>query len=426
MDDLLNLIRSKKLNSEASIFDYCKNTNFEEIANFAADCYDCCFQGSDDIPEPSPFNFNASTSYSGADYPCDSPSHRLNQVQEMIQFAALYADTVTIYNPFDFAYFALYEKNLKEFGQYGISRLKRDLATALLITNLCEPLIKAKILRFSSTINFLTNEQRQKESIIYEQLRKNLFNSNIEYVRSIIDTSHRIISKNHTDIYIENSIDIVGENLVIEFNHIPDFVYADNGKKIISDNNINQEISSRLLKPAIESIITQTMQCRKTCYKYLTGNKIEKRILATLDAKQYLHPRELVAQGIPIIGSQSINRVLDVREQNENKFKSFQKHIDNLMGHYTDFEDDKSFSIWVNKQLKEDLNEIKNRQQELIRKSFKDAIMITAKFVISTQTAEAISLPLSIYETIKELKSIYKEIQKIEKIPSYFYYKVMR
>ena len=96
------------------------------------------------------------------------------------------------------------------------------------------------------------------------------------------------------------------------------------------------------------------------------------------------------------------------------------------MGHYTDFEDDKSFSIWVNKQLKEDLNEIKNRQQKLIRKSFKDAIMITAKFVISTQTAEAISLPLSIYETIKELKSIYKEIQNIEKIPSYFYYKVMR
>lgn len=426
MDELIKLIKNKKLDNQAKILDYCNNSKFDEIANFAADCYDCCFQGSDTTLEPSPFNFIASTSYSGSDYPCNSPFHRLNQVQEMTQFAALYATTVTIYNPFDFAYFALYNKNIKDFSEYGIFRLRADLASALLITNYCEPLIKARLLRYSNTINYLTNEQRRKEHKIYDDLRSNLFKTNIKYVRSIINSEPILISEKHTDIYVENSLDIVGEDLVLEFNHIPDFVYANNGRKTVSKNNINQEIASRLLKPAINSIITQAIQNRNTYSKYLTGNKIERRILTTLDAGKILYPKELVAQGVPIIGSKSINKVLEIRNKNENQFKSFQKHIDNLMGYYKNFDDDDKFSKWVNSELIDDLTEIKIKQQELIKKSINDAIMITANFAISTQFDEKISLPISIYQAINELKSIYKEVENIEKIPAYFYYKIMR
>lgn len=94
------------------------------------------------------FRFDASVDLSGDDSMCGNPWCRFEQAEELARFAALYADTVYITNPF-----AKYEHHLSEFASRNPESVKRLLVGDLMVLLYLRPLIEAGLVGLRESVS---------------------------------------------------------------------------------------------------------------------------------------------------------------------------------------------------------------------------------------------------------------------------------
>lgn len=88
--------------------------------------------------EGSPFEFSASATFGGAPHPCAGLSCRMERVQELAYFAALYADRVLIPSPFSYVD-----------STSDLRQLRCDLAVAIAACLYLKPLLCAGVVQFA-------------------------------------------------------------------------------------------------------------------------------------------------------------------------------------------------------------------------------------------------------------------------------------
>lgn len=99
-------------------------------------------------PRGSTFSFLATESLAGYPSPCANPGCRLQNVDSLSRFAALYADEIILPDPFSDFHAAIQNPT------YVRDRwLLLDIASHIAILHLLEPLIEDGIISFTSTSN---------------------------------------------------------------------------------------------------------------------------------------------------------------------------------------------------------------------------------------------------------------------------------
>jgi len=154
MKDLFDLLDKLKLNSFNNIVEFCTKTRLDKFVLTLTEAFVYSSAGSGFINIPSEYNFSASMTLSGSNFPCEDPVHRIARVSELATFSALYANSTTIYNPFDFVYYFINPElsSNKRITKIEEIKFRHDAIVALSLSLLFKPLLERGLLKYSRTI----------------------------------------------------------------------------------------------------------------------------------------------------------------------------------------------------------------------------------------------------------------------------------
>lgn len=237
MKDLFDLLDKLKLDSFQKIDDYCTKTRFDKFVLTLAEAFAYSSIGSDFISIPSEYNFSASMTLSGSNFPCEDPVHRIARVNELASFSALYADSTTIYNPFDFVYYFINPELSSKGRTTKIEEIKfrHDAIVALSISILFKPLLERGLLKYSRTIfSECTNcsKVRVKTS---KELQQSLMKIGLNPTIELFTKNVKVIIPDKHTLILNGSESLLGEEIVYRFKKMPEkllYQYDHSGSKI--------------------------------------------------------------------------------------------------------------------------------------------------------------------------------------------------
>lgn len=277
--------------------------------------------------ENKPFSFIANNTLSGGRHPCSEYSCRERNLEELASFAALYADTVYIQDPFE----RLILTKRDRFTEVD----RNELAFAIGYYGRLFPLIDKGIIKFGQSTVSLCDEHKEK---IADTLNdKHLF------------LEKEIISK-YTQIFAENcffeieknpngklGVKITGPIEFVEHGRVHlyfNFFIPKPIKRIIKNKKLpykmtlEESIQSRIIEQWIRPIIDDLffLEWHSTFYgtKFLTNNENQLEIASSItDIEKFANSKSL-SEGfkhtLPAILTQSTEDILRLREREPEAF----------------------------------------------------------------------------------------------------------
>lgn len=427
MKELYKLMNNKKLSSPEGIFTFCGERNFEEVVETALEGFSDTIQPLHKI-EPSLFNFSASLTLSGGNYPCESLPCRFKKIVNLAKFTSIYSNHTTIYNPFDFVYLYLDSKTERKISE---NKFRAETANAFIISLELKPLIERGLIEFSRTVYTVCKKCETKRKEILSSIEKELENISQKRIFPLIQ--HEIsIEYEKNSIHLSGIEPLIGEDLYIHYKIFPKFL-IDNGKKIDNLKNIEYKnpLIQMLIDEAINSLMFQKFDCIEGYTQtYLTTNLFEKKLLEEIASPIQNKVQNISINNLPIIQDIPYEYVIDIRDSHPDEFKSFQAHVLEITNKAKSFETQDEFNIYVGNQLKNEIQILTNIQEEgrkkLHKKGFINGLLLGASIVVSSTTNYDIPSILGIAKTFyncTEMLSEAKELEyKIQKNPIYFYY----
>lgn len=200
MEELYKFIEKKNLNSNEKIIEFCTKNNIKNVIETSMEAFTLSIFNKFEDTHGSLFNFSASTTLSGTNYPCASIPCRIKQVANLAKFTSFYSNYTTIYNPFDFIYSFLDPNNNSNITNI---QLGNEALNAFLITYEFKPLIERGLIRFSRTVYSVCINCKKERDKNFKLINKNLDNIAVKKLIPLLENNIKIV-------YEKNSFHISG------------------------------------------------------------------------------------------------------------------------------------------------------------------------------------------------------------------------
>jgi len=429
MKELYALMKKKKLSTPEEIFEFCGNRKFEEVVETSVEAFAFTSKPLSKTA-PSLFNFSASVTLSGGDYPCESLSCRMKKVTDLAKFSSVYADCTTIYNPFDFVYFFLNPHNGQEISP---EKFRFETMNAFTLALGLRPLIERELIVFSRTLYLMCANCKKKRDKIRDSVEIELDNIAEKALFPLIKREAEI-KYEEKSFHLTGTEPLIGEDLYFHYEKLPSFLIK-NGKRMnsIDDIEYSNPLIQKIIGEAIGSLMFQKIcTIENLTQTYLTTNTLEKILLEEMGKQAESRALKFFVKGLPVIQGMPYEDVIEIRDSYPDEFKSFQVRASELIGEAKKFETQIEFDMYVSSELEGELKNLKKIQEEgtkkLIRKGFVHGVFLGASITVSTITNYDVPYLLEIAQACYGCKNVLSDSKELEervrKSPMYFYYKL--
>jgi hypothetical protein len=355
-----------------------------QIIEFAADAYFSL----EELPNKvhNLFTFAASSSFSGGAFPCAGAKCRLNNMDSLSRFAALYADRVYIPNPF--------EKFLDIDDGKEISEVLRDdLIGDLYNLIYAQPLFEAGLFSVRNNIrglcaSCLEHSEQLEESIQYklDQVEKHLETQYGSKVRvEITDREDEIfLVFSGPEQFVEHgSVDICGtlrQDLV-------DGYVRGKSRKLTRKEIQKYGIFQWFIRPTLTDLFEQNLHVLTRHTQYLSNRQIDFDLIASVGTPDTLSVnRKLVdgiAHSIPDILGIRLENLLKLREKEGEAFMVYRDKLRNALEQSKALKTKEIVQL-VDDEIKPELNKIENtikNSRKLLKRSLLQDVIVSSGYI---------------------------------------------
>jgi len=270
-------------------------------------------------PLESPFSFLASSSLSGAGNPSFGIESRLRRVRRLARFAALYADTVLIPDPFE--------------GILHGETSKRDLMDffhTLAVLQALQSEIEAGIVRFAPTDFPLCQDGLEKFRRVEDAYWSRLSAISDPLTRDIIEDLDidKLSKDNYSYISIGDAEQYVPQRQ-IDFLPGPDG-WSSGSAMNIPDQDIIRTVQEEIVDPALSDLQFRNILNWLYDVRYLTDRPIDADVLYLInDADGVQAPR--LDHTLPFIDGLNTETLVKLREEEGEAFQVYRNRVQQLV-----------------------------------------------------------------------------------------------
>ncbi|NDJ56707.1 hypothetical protein GWD52_06795 [Enterobacteriaceae bacterium 4M9] len=284
------------------------------------------------------FSFIANTALSGGILDCSSPMCRQSKLDELVSFAALYADVIYINNPFELIYFEWEHLNMKF--------IRNELISAIYQYFYLKPYISLGVIKYST--GYMSLCQHHHETLakpLIEKIKKkereltHFFNehflSNCTFSLDKFDNGDAFIE------IIDKTNTLEHERKYLHFDGKPNSKYLRNlskkGKKhIFSRKEIeNENILPTIVTPLVNDIVEQEWISHFYNSSLLTDSRQKIKIANQLNAETTAFNANTFTNSInhylPTIQSRDPLEIINLRKNEEEAFKVYRDKLHKII-----------------------------------------------------------------------------------------------
>jgi hypothetical protein len=342
----------------------------------------------DYFEKPSFFNMYSNSTLAGGRYPCFSAECRLNNVNNLIRYASLYADKVLVPSPFDTPFEKL------ERGE----RINRyDLAIDILILLKLKPLVLAGIIGFFSSYICLCNDCLKKiikkEENVEKELKKIETLINKECAQNI--KCYLLRDRSGIAYFSIEGAEKYGyheqtEILMLEESvEVKRLLKKSNGEAVdISIQQLKQfGLVSHLLQPAIEDIFQAQINTSFIDSSYITNRISDIEIMEQLNEKKTnsINDTKVISNNIfhnvPLIGNANIDDIIYLRQKDGESFDIYRDSINKLLRTYNTLDRYSILEVQrdiIDPELHKIKSVIKRNKNKILKSTAIDACLLSA------------------------------------------------
>lgn len=313
------------------------------------------------------FNFIANSTLGGAPHPCSSLDCRLDNINKLSRFAALYADNVLIPSPFD--------------KYHNKESIEKDILIGdLLVLFEIRPLLEAGIINFTSNeiplcvecLSSAIKEFRnlEEELKVWDSIISDEFLNNIKFfLDNENDPSLLLVGPDEYGFHGE---------MYIKFRYyVPEAFkpYIRRGEivELPRDAVIKERIVDFLVAPILDDLVLQNIIGSETDITFLTHRDIDIQVLNAFHSKEEFEISNNMYKGLshllPLVENVSLENIIKLREAEGEAFQVYRDALTEVVSDL-EFKDEKSFKKAYKEIIKPELNKI-----ELILKNNKKGLL---------------------------------------------------
>jgi len=280
------------------------------------------------------FNFFADSTFSGAPFPCSDSRCRLKNIDNLVRFAALYADKVLVYSPVETLIDRIKGDNYSDTA---------EIAICITILQRLEPLVSSGIIGFTSTDicicpDCLKEITKVEENVInrFDQIRKQIeleFADTVKcrLLRDFNETAYFEI-KNGDRFGLHEQVDVLIHgnnpsvtNLLSSSGNVP--------IQLTSEQIAQFGLGSFMVDVLTNDLFHAQLCMENTFSSYLTNRQYDIDILNSLNnsAPQVDSNKISLFHTLPILANSEISDILKVRNADGEAFVVYRDCINELL-----------------------------------------------------------------------------------------------
>ncbi len=374
MKDFFDYLSSIKITSAPDAFDVLasvlRQSGFDAIRDIASQCYVLSEAGSNYPKDAlkSVFKFSVNGSVSGGIRPCAEIGCRINNLQDLSAFAALYAERVYIPNPFEHVYEHLnhnFEFPSAEAKIAFVDRIAGDIAVMF---NL-KPLIEHDIVRINPQVRAFCDEHWEHHILEAKKFQRKMEELDPMLIRALNAHVRFELRKDKTILLREpqkyTNVEILSffkfpENLIPYLSRAPYTFTADEVERL--------GMWQAIIIPTVNEVIFQKYSVFKQDAAYLTSYGLEREVIEGLNSKtDENRSKELfdaLTHELPFVSNVTTDSLVRLRLQ-ENE--SFQVYRDNLSSVIRDLSDGSITPSQARDVVQSEINPHLHKVDQLIR-----------------------------------------------------------
>ena len=336
------------------------------------------------IDKESNFNFVANNTLSGGPFPCSELPCRLKNIDSLARNSILYADTVSISNPFE-QYI-----HLTEFSNF----IRYQLAIDLTLLYYTKPLFDEGIFQYSTSITHVCKACLRKMNAFtksYEKKMERAEESLLENILTELTYSLKFYEDSTPYIEIDGSNDILEHPLIINLYDEPlDYLKKRLKRKrksrLTPQEIIDLGIADMMIYPIIDDLITQNHYANYFNSYYLTSRNIDAQLLMQNQNKRKANLSNTISSSLdhhlPFLPATDIKKLIHLRKNEGEAFQIYRSSLTNFLTNIKskNYDMKQAFKDEIEPEINKINQTIKNSKKLILADITKD-IVVGSTFV---------------------------------------------
>jgi F0F1-type ATP synthase membrane subunit b/b' len=373
-------LKKKGLNYR-NVFDKLEKWDSTRIIDFANEAHLILLESP--VNPESLFTFSANSTLSGAPFPCFSPVCRLENLDSVVKFSALYSDKVYLTNPFE-KY--VYTESTNDFTK---TMLAGDILGMLFI----RPFLDDGIIAIQNNINFLCEEHLAEMDALEAEVEKEIEKARKTLAKMYMREVKVSVASMDEEVYLSLSgpehliehgqLDLVGD---IPQSLLQNYTLGNEkelSKKEIRDNHL----FDRFVNQISRDLFQQSVRVHLYKTQYLTDRKVELDLTSTLDKRDVAQASKSLLEGlahaIPTLETVEPQKLLDLRRKEGEAFEVYRDKLQSALSKSTTLST-KELKQMVQDEIDPEIHKIENtikKEKRLLLNSLKDNLIIGAGYI---------------------------------------------
>jgi hypothetical protein len=427
MKDFYEYLQSKNIIYPPDVEGELLKLKPDEIISFAVECYVKTEASARKLGGV--FNFAASSTMSGGVRPCSDMNCRVKNVYDLSAFAALYADTVFILNPFEHIYHRMQSDFKFDHPDQFIFFLQRLVGDVVVMLNL-KPLFQSGMMAINHQLNTYCQScwsrsirEQKKVWAAFEKIKDAAMQDVNKHIRFIMDTPQSMS--------IEGPKEYMGQE-AFRFAILPKHLakYSKKAPYTFKEKEVDElGFWELVILPVFEDLFVQKYFMKYQNAAYLTDKKIEASIIKYLNKNVIAHNTEQSAineltHELPFLEAASLDTLVTVRSKEPEAFAVYRDKIIKALRESSESKNHKIVKELVENEIKPQLRKIdqiikshKNEFTERGKRKVAWSGLVLSAGIFANQMAGIDLLHVLELGGIN-LGEIYKDFSEARKIPS--------
>ena len=366
------------------------------------------------------FDFAVSGSLSGQGHPCSAIECRLDRVDQLARFAALYANKIVIICP-------LISKPPSKISD----DIKKLFIDDLTILYYLRPLIESGIVLFTPRriplCKIHANEAKEKESLI--------FNTAKDIIKPLLPK----ISVNIEEFKDGTFLSLNGPEILFE-NCFHGCLYTGDMNKYKRKRKITHIMNA--IKPTLVDVLWQNISSLRNYSNYLTSSELHLKLIQELNPELKSHNKALIngfSHSLPFLKNIDIKKLIDLRLNEVESFNVYRDSVTEALK-LIEISNISDIREIFNDIIRPELNKIEltiKNQKTFLTDDLKRDLLVSFGFISIGLFSGLFSPELSklltalggydfIAKTCKDVHYLLKEPSEIKKNKYYFLWKIKK
>lgn len=282
------------------------------------------------------FDFIANSQLSGLDYPCQKYVCRLNNLERLARFSALYADTVLIRDPFE-----VHKNQKDELEPYALQLLRDDVIISLELIYYLRPLIDNGVVGFARS-NFhlcrdcflegigLDNEEYQHKISQAKAHLKVKYANEAKFTLKTNQKSRTLQLHVEAPEYLINHSSLwVSSPKIQSMFQKPNFMHKP--YQLSKGELLASKVLDHLINPLVSDIFVQNYYANVYHTQYISDREIEIEVMNVINEEEITDINNKMMQtlshSLPYIDDVDISKLVNLRKEEGESFRVYRDAI---------------------------------------------------------------------------------------------------